>query len=237
MKITKLHIDSFSHLSNIKFDFTYPEGHAKAGQPLDKICIIGQSATGKTSVIEGLKDALERLHTNQIRLLANQRIKTETINLQFDGAVGFIQGAHTIVLEKQSITITSLDKHEVIYTHHYPFLAENVKAIYLSADIISKQLINIFSRNPLELLTKTSDEKDNRINDYNLKKSYIYEFAQEVDEKIWLSLLSKILDYRKRFTQMASELINNGAIGNPSKLNIQYEKWAEQNENPLVAFA
>ena len=55
MKISKLHIDSFRHLENLDFDFTYPKDYKdkeKAGKPLDKICFIGQSATGKTGLLE-----------------------------------------------------------------------------------------------------------------------------------------------------------------------------------------
>jgi ABC-type lipoprotein export system ATPase subunit len=35
---------------------TYPQGHKKEGQPLDKICIIGQSGTGKTNLLEIIRD-------------------------------------------------------------------------------------------------------------------------------------------------------------------------------------
>ncbi|PKP16885.1 MAG: hypothetical protein CVU07_05475, partial [Bacteroidetes bacterium HGW-Bacteroidetes-23] len=55
MKISKLHIDKFRHLQNLEFDFTYPEDFhitEKRGKPLDKICFIGQSATGKTGLLE-----------------------------------------------------------------------------------------------------------------------------------------------------------------------------------------
>ena len=55
MKISKLHIDQFRHLENLDFDFTYPEDFhiaEKRGKPLDKICFIGQSATGKTGLLE-----------------------------------------------------------------------------------------------------------------------------------------------------------------------------------------
>src|SRR6187402_2008986 len=51
MKITKLHIEQYRNLENLTFDFTYQSGERK-GQPLDKICFIGQSATGKTSILE-----------------------------------------------------------------------------------------------------------------------------------------------------------------------------------------
>ena len=51
MKISKLNIEQYKHLENLDFDFTYQTGERK-GQPLDKICFIGQSATGKTSLLE-----------------------------------------------------------------------------------------------------------------------------------------------------------------------------------------
>ena len=62
MKLKKLHIESFRHLEKLKFDFTYPEDFhikEKRGKPLDKICIIGQSATGKTGILELIKSRFE----------------------------------------------------------------------------------------------------------------------------------------------------------------------------------
>lgn len=60
MKIKTLNIDSYRHLQNISLDFTYPEGHMNAGKPLEKICIIGQSATGKTTILELIKNNFQR---------------------------------------------------------------------------------------------------------------------------------------------------------------------------------
>ena len=54
MKLKHLQLTNFRHLRELEFDFTYQSGERK-GQVLDKICIIGQSATGKTSVLELIK--------------------------------------------------------------------------------------------------------------------------------------------------------------------------------------
>jgi predicted ATP-dependent endonuclease of OLD family len=56
MKITGIEIDDYRQFKNINFDFTYPEGHDKAGQPLEKVCFIGQSGTGKTTLLNVLWD-------------------------------------------------------------------------------------------------------------------------------------------------------------------------------------
>lgn len=54
MKLKHLRIDDFRHLKDLDFDFTYQSGDKK-GQALEKICFIGQSATGKTSILELIK--------------------------------------------------------------------------------------------------------------------------------------------------------------------------------------
>lgn len=52
MKITKIKIDKYRQFEDFELDLTYPAGHPKEGQPLDKVCIIGQSGTGKTTLLE-----------------------------------------------------------------------------------------------------------------------------------------------------------------------------------------
>ena len=51
MKITGIEIGEYRQFKNIKFDFAYPADHEKAGQPLEKVCFIGQSGTGKTTLL------------------------------------------------------------------------------------------------------------------------------------------------------------------------------------------
>ncbi|MGN6421488.1 MAG: AAA family ATPase [Pseudobacter sp.] len=52
MKITKINLKDFHQFKDISIDLTYPKGHPKAGEPLDKVCIIGQSGTGKTTLLK-----------------------------------------------------------------------------------------------------------------------------------------------------------------------------------------
>jgi len=58
MKISYLHIRNYKQFLDLELDLTYPKGHEKAGQPLDKICIIGQSGTGKTNLLDIIKKSL-----------------------------------------------------------------------------------------------------------------------------------------------------------------------------------
>ena len=56
MKITRLEIKEYKQFKDLTLDLTYPLGHQKAGEPLDKICIIGQSGVGKTNILEIIKE-------------------------------------------------------------------------------------------------------------------------------------------------------------------------------------
>lgn len=52
MKITKVELKDFHQFKDTTIDLTYPKGHPKEGEPLDKVCIIGQSGTGKTTLLK-----------------------------------------------------------------------------------------------------------------------------------------------------------------------------------------
>ena len=51
MKLSHLYIEKFKQFKKLDLDLTYPIGHEKQGKPLDKICFIGQSGTGKTNIL------------------------------------------------------------------------------------------------------------------------------------------------------------------------------------------
>jgi predicted ATPase len=57
VKISYLHICNYKQFLNLELDLTYPKGHKKAGEPLDKICIIGQSGVGKTNLLDIIKNS------------------------------------------------------------------------------------------------------------------------------------------------------------------------------------
>jgi len=58
MKITQINIKDYNQFKNLMLDLTYPKGHQKEGQALEKICFLGQSGTGKTSLLNVCKTVL-----------------------------------------------------------------------------------------------------------------------------------------------------------------------------------
>jgi len=65
MKICNLDINNYKQFKSLKLDLTYPSGHKKEGQPLDKICIIGQSGTGKTNLLDIIKKSVVDFSENK----------------------------------------------------------------------------------------------------------------------------------------------------------------------------
>ncbi len=237
MKIKSLHIEAYRHLENVNFDFTYPEGHAKAGKPLDKICIIGQSATGKTTLLELIKDVISKLDLVEI---INRQYLLGHHKLIFKGYLEYLSKDGELKIEENAIVKEGKEFRNMPKSGsgtYEKLITDAVKLLYVSSEIISKETINIFNQNPLNIINELETEKFAGFqNKYN-KPNYVYEFVQNIDAEIWFSLLYKILDYRKRFLQMASELINKGSIGDMGKLNQQYAQWAAANENPIALFA
>lgn len=242
MKLKSIRIDSYKHLQDINFDFSYPEGHIHFGKPLKKICIIGQSATGKTSILEMIKNNISQL--NSVEVVSGKYL-LHYFQSGFKGQLEFLhddilQNDNLLKIKDRSIIKNEQEFHNIQGSGGGSvgkLLSDGLKLLYLSAEIISKEAVNIFNQNPTNILTEISTEKYSGLQKKFSTDNYVYEFGQDVDPEIWVSLLYRILDYRKRFTQMASELINKGAIGDFAKLNKHYAKWSETNENPLISFA
>ncbi len=55
MKITKIELTDYNQFKDVEIDLTYPKGHEKEGKPLDKVCFIGRSGSGKTSLLRLVK--------------------------------------------------------------------------------------------------------------------------------------------------------------------------------------
>jgi len=55
MRLEQIEIKDYNQFEHLDLDLTYPKGHKKVGLPLDKICIIGDNGTGKTTILKRIK--------------------------------------------------------------------------------------------------------------------------------------------------------------------------------------
>lgn len=51
LKIAQVYIQDNGPFQNLQLDLTYPEGHPKAGQAMDRICLLGENATAKPALM------------------------------------------------------------------------------------------------------------------------------------------------------------------------------------------
>ncbi|MBE0391973.1 AAA family ATPase [Flavobacterium sp. PL002] len=244
MKLSKLHIEEYRHLENLYFDFTYPADYkdkTKAGKPLDKICFIGQSATGKTGLLEliyNLSNSLLSVHVANNRSLSLP-IKSD-YSSELYGEILFTINDNIINQKHKEVTY----KNQKYFFENFSGTLDSLvpesdkkNIYYFKSNIISDKNIDIFTKNPIDLNEKHNEDLLLLAVHFHSKNSYGNTFNDNVDEKIWLYLISEILEYRKNFTQKMSELIHKGLLSNPSKLDSEYKKWQKENPNELEDFA
>jgi AAA15 family ATPase/GTPase len=202
---------------------------------LRKVCFIGQNATGKTSILEMLKDSTKSI--SKIELIDNYYWCSDPI--EFNASIEFESNGDILLLQKDGIIING---RELKKLHLEGIGGKNnsvwseIRLLYLSSEIISKEIINVLDKNPIDILSLMSDERS--LDTYvSTPSQYSYEFTQEFNKDLWFTLLKQILEYRKRFTQFVAELLSKGTVGDLTKMNKEYSLWAAENENPLNLFA
>lgn len=241
MKISKLHIDQFRHLENLDFDFTYQSGERK-GQPLDKICFIGQSATGKTGLLELIYE-YNKLATN-LGITQGNSISNTSFLKKVKGEISFIYGNEIYTQKNGEVYYKNKiykDTNLSGEINHLIPIQDKKDIFYFKANLISEKNIEIFDKNPIDILEKHNEVLSEIVAKINLRIEfsyyYSYIFDDNVTPEIWLFLLNDILHYRKNFTQKMSEMIHKGLLNNPTKLNSEFQKWQKDNPNILEAVA
>lgn len=239
MKILKLNIDSYKHLEKLEFDFTYQSGERK-GQTLDKICFIGQSASGKTSLLELIYDFIKDAFNLEVieRKHLSPMFRRDVVN--FDGEIELSINNNSFALKNNVFLYKNKSyKTENASGSVTPLipLNERKEYIYFKASLVSDKNIEIFANNPVDLFEKYSELTSINLNNLLNPRRYPNLFHDEVDPKMWILLLKEILEYRKKFNQKMSELIHKGLLANPKKLSAEFEKWQKENPNKLEAFA
>ncbi len=102
MKITSINIKDYLQFKDLKLKLTYPLGHKKEEQPLDKICIIGQSGTGKTNILKAIKYS-ENSENIKIKLTQNKISSYEEIYL-------FLAERNCFSIKEKKIKVSRDDK-------------------------------------------------------------------------------------------------------------------------------
>jgi predicted ATP-dependent endonuclease of OLD family len=239
MQLKHLKIKSHFHLEDIEFDFTYPKEHAKAGKPLEKICLIGQSATGKTKILELIEGIVK--YSRELELADDGNLWV-TFNLLADCEFKLNIKDKNLVFKDRKLYCNDklVNKSEKTSASVTKFIEEGIKLVSISSDLISESNIKIFDSNPLEIALFDDYQKfiKNELSFLEFTdKKWIKKYASNVDLNDWARLIYEIVEYRKKFHELATSLLTKGNVADFEKLNKEYAKWSKDNINPLEEFA
>ena len=241
MQISKIELKEYNQFKNVVFDFTYPKGHADEGKPLKKICVIGQSGTGKTSMLRLIKYFVSRNKQIGPNLHLPSIVKG---NVYFE----IYQG--DIFSRKTSNGINMLVELALKGGKKLPaeeYLKETAKyensklplLINYLAEVVRGNMNNDKSKNEEETVVKIK----RRIEAIEiLQPKQIVDFAVEEIEKISDFVLKKIKEHRAQDLlhkqQIADVVLKEGSDPKQiSVVNKKYEKWLKENANPLEKLA
>jgi energy-coupling factor transporter ATP-binding protein EcfA2 len=164
MKWNKLTISHYHQFLDCELNFTYPEGHANANRPLDRMCFIGQSGVGKTTVL--------RLLFAICKAVAENKMDFVELELERDS---LIRGEFFLNNTNYSVEVYLTDSKPIIKCLHEAteVSLQDLHKVYLENCVTSKVL----------LLTAEMQEAFNVFVDKNnsLTKLKIQNVQSEID--------------------------------------------------------
>jgi len=209
MKFKKLEISNYYQFGNISFDFTYPKGHPKAGSPLEKVCLIGQSATGKTTLLRLLKE-LSKVAKDKIEVLnskANPEIKV---------AVDVSDSEYSFEIQNKEIKHTARNIGNIGKN----FKSIETSYIYIPADI--RHDIN-FEERIVEELSKPQEA---------INKEYI-DLSGEDIRSIWTQIMYRLVAHQEKEMEYRVAL----TFEKTADIFEKIDQWKQINKSPLEKIA
>ena len=230
MKITKIYIKDFHQFKDFTLDLTYPKGHLKEGQPLDKICFIGQSGSGKTSLLELIPKFIYYYNTN---LFDKSDIESVYDNISIDITFGLQNEFSTnICFEKP----TSEGEGDWKWTDSKTnkFNAKSIK--YLDNEWINKISSKLIYF-PANLNYNLDVETEKSINDKD-----IIDFSKDKVAAVWNLILEKIQKYQEQeivIRQNISKIVEQSSndLKIIQKAVKELEDWKKSEFNPIIDVA
>ncbi|MGH1334692.1 MAG: AAA family ATPase [Aureispira sp.] len=229
MFVSGIEISEHNQFKGFKLDLTYPEGHKKAGQPLDKVCFIGQSGTGKTTLLEEVMLIPP--------IMINKR-KTSPV------PKGDVQIKGTPPSFRAIFSINNYKEGEIYYSPYE--VQEKIKHIKKNIHNLDKRIKNkegIFSSLSLENFTEELKSL-RRETQYLQQHETIFFSDLNAHKKEgvngWLNIKNKIEAHQNKklhYSSLISDAYVKGAIDKANRYVQELKQWQEENDTPLQDLA
>lgn len=222
MKISKIEIKDFHQFKDFNIDLTYPKGHTKEGQPLDKVCFIGQSGTGKTTLLELIPKHLHNYDTNLVKKI-NPDLLSENTNISITFGLDDKYCA-SLLFENLSwrganptFNGNTIDKTELVEKLKIWKKEVVEKLIYFPANLNFDLDIDI---------------------DYDINSDKIIDFSNQKVANVWNLILMKIQKYQEQELHIRQEISKTVELASNNLETIQkalkkLEDWKKTEFNPI----
>ena len=227
MKVKELYIKNYHQFEDFKLDLTYPEGHEKAGLPLDKVCFIGQSGTGKTSLLEFIQRFIS------------------------DCLLGVLQGPSMIIDSQKEESSILFQNYGITVKGNY---TSSSVGVFSSNHNLHKRNDRVsfieFFRQSLNFITLNFNVNfanlgfiSNKINDSNYSDVLSFlEINGSNYDIVWNKINEQIIAYREMQIQQSlaiSEVTKKIGVKSEEILEAaqKYQEWEQNNPNPLQDLA
>ncbi len=227
MKVTKIKLKDFHQFKDLEIDLTYPKGHTKAGEPLDKVCIIGQSGTGKTTLLKiiggytySINSLLSEYRPEEFKDVYITRKEKE---LEIESRVGY-------------------DEKKKINSYFWRTIQESGQIIEFDNAFekyakYQEEIKNHFIYFPAELKYNYVEKKD-----VNLSTIKVIDFGEYNLGDVWNIVLSKIQEYQEaelKIRQQVSKVVEDNSTDMEAiqKAVRKLERFRKKQFNPLADLA
>lgn len=182
MKIRSIRLFDYNQFKDLTIDLTYPTGHTNAGQPLEKVCIIGQSGTGKTTILNFLSNLLKK----------KGNIEASKYHAAFD------HNSQVILINKdknRSPTVSNTSR-----SGQGTRVLNTDLGLNLLNDVFASSLLAMYL--PADFLSNNNDKTDGVIDDGR----NFYDFKDVNIRKIWHKILDEVKTHQKIIIELKDRL-------------------------------
>ncbi|GEM_PF-1701224 len=226
--ISSIHIDNYKQFSNnLVIDLTYPKGHKFEGQPLKKICIIGQSGTGKTNLLKLIKQQIEITSSRKLDEFKNEFARPE------------IFCYYSLAKNNMGHFSDRLDSVRDLFFHDIS--QETMKEIAeLSIEENNSRLVFF----PAEITNQIKNIDNEVISENLIETTKIIDFGIENTTNSWKAVQQKILTYREeelkervKLSKLIESSNEKDMLHSLSIAKSNFENWKKEHPSPVQDLA
>lgn len=238
MKVKEIYIKDFRQFKDFNLDLTYPKGHAKEGQALEKVCFIGQSGTGKTNLLKLLYllrmpgEIAEKLNANSSDLIDNMAfevIGSNNAKLKASFTESTLSGTLMTVFSPPKYNYCEILKSDFTVPNDESSLVFD----FLSNDFKEKGKLIYF---PTGLKYDFNENEEIK----NLQNKRVLDFSKENIYGLWNLIAEEVTSYHElelKYSQKISQLAQQGHLVDMQKEVDALKEWKESHPNPIKDIA